>query len=72
MSKEDGSFPPDVPQQFYKNVVYNVVELFFQLAVENPEVQKYRMEFKANDGTIVLYRPIQPDDDEKCSLFTTV
>jgi acetyltransferase len=69
MSKEDGSFPTEVPQQFYKNVVYNVVELFFQLAVENPEVQKYRKEFKANDGKTVIYRPIQPDDDDKVLAF---
>ncbi|MHA1424475.1 MAG: GNAT family N-acetyltransferase [Candidatus Helarchaeota archaeon] len=69
MSKEDGSFPMDMPQQFYKNVIYNVVELFFQLAVETPEVQKYKTEFTTKDGTTVIYRPIKPDDDDKVLSF---
>ncbi len=69
MNDEDGLFDEQFPQRFYKNVVYNVVELFFYIAMEDPEVQKYRKTHKSYDGTEVLYRPIRPDDDDKILEF---
>ncbi|TFG04785.1 MAG: GNAT family N-acetyltransferase [Promethearchaeota archaeon] len=58
-----------VPQKFYKNLIYNVVELMFLIAHDDPEVQKYRTTFQTHDGTKVLYRPIHPDDDDKILEF---
>lgn len=51
------------------NFLYNVVDLFFLIAVEDPKVQKYRTVFKTRDGTEVVYRPIRPDDDDKILEF---
>ena len=63
MPQEDGS---DLPVY---NFIYDVVDLFFLIAVEDPKVQKYRTQFKTRDGTEVVYRPIRPDDDEKILEF---
>ncbi|NVM55680.1 MAG: GNAT family N-acetyltransferase [Candidatus Helarchaeota archaeon] len=65
MSKEDGSFP----ERFCKNVIYNVVDLMFFIAMDDPGVQKYRTTFITKDGIEVLYRPIRPDDDDKILEF---
>ncbi|NVM30493.1 MAG: GNAT family N-acetyltransferase [Candidatus Helarchaeota archaeon] len=64
MNEEDG-----LPQKFYKNVVYNVVELMFLIAMEQPSIQKYRTTFTTRDDLEVLYRPIHPDDDDKILEF---
>ncbi|MHA1649199.1 MAG: GNAT family N-acetyltransferase [Candidatus Helarchaeota archaeon] len=65
MDQEDEPFP----QKFYRNVIYNLVDLFFYIAVEDPAVQKYKRTFKTRDGIEVLYRPIRPDDDDKILEF---
>ena len=65
MSDEEGL----LPQKFYKNVLYNVVELMFMIEHDKPEVQKYRRSFTTRDGTEVLARPIHPDDDDKILEF---
>ena len=69
MSNEEGSKYSDVPQKLYKNVVYNVIDLMFFIAMEDPKIQKYRRTFTTHDGTEVLYRPISPDDDDKILEF---
>lgn len=63
MPKEDGSEFP------IYNFIYDVVDLFFFIAVEDPKVQKYRTQFKTKDGIEVTYRPIRPDDDNKILEF---
>jgi len=63
VSKEEGSGPP------IYNFIYDVVDLFFLIAVEDPNVQKYRTTFIASDGTEVIYRPIRPNDDDKIMAF---
>lgn len=64
MNEEEG-----LPQKFYKNVIYNVVELMFLIAMEQPSIQKYRTTFTTRDDLEVLYRPIHPDDDDKILEF---
>jgi acetyltransferase len=65
MSDEEDSFP----QKFYRNVIYNVVDLMFLIAHDDPAIQKYRTTFKTYDGLEVIYRPIRPDDDEAILKF---
>ncbi len=64
MSDDDG-----LPQKFCKNAIYNVVELMFVIAMEDPAIQKYRTIYITNEGIEVLYRPIRPDDDDKILEF---
>lgn len=51
------------------NFIYSIIDLFFLIAVEDPEVQKYWTTFTTTDGTEVIYRPIRPDDDDKIMEF---
>ena len=48
---------------YYKNFVYDVLDLMFLIARNNPDVEKYKKELTFGDEKCV-FRPVSPTDDE--------